>query len=72
MTIGVSNISRSNNGSRYTLTRNDDSRIVVGHVEITGNIWNMRDSFDEPITVGSPRYNEFRTAVQHYLEWAEK
>ena len=72
LTIGVSNVNRSNNGVRYTITRNDDSRIVVGYVEMVNSIWNIRDAYDEPIRVGSAKYLEMQIAVTKYQEWTEK
>ncbi len=69
LTIGVSNVSRSSYGERYILTRNNDSRIVVGYVEVTGSLYNVRSAFDEPVEVGSPKYNEMVAAVKHFQEW---
>jgi len=72
LTIGVSNVNRSNGGVRYTITRNDDSRIAVGYVEMVNSFWNIRDACDEPIKVGSAKYLEMQMAVTKYQEWAEK
>lgn len=70
--VGVSNVDRSPNGVRYAITRNDDSRIRVGYVEITGSLINVRDAFDEPVMVGSAKYHALVNAVNHYREWAER
>ena len=72
MSIGVANVNRSPNGTRYTLTRDDDSRIVVGYVEVVGALYNVRTALDEPVPVGSPRYNSSVKAVRSYLNWAER
>lgn len=72
LTIGVSNVNRSAIGSRYTITRNSDSRIAVGYVEITGDLWNVRDALNEPVRVGSTQYALMRAAVKAYQSWAER
>lgn len=66
--MGVANINRSPNGERYTITDNDSR--VVGYVETTGTLTNVRNRFDEPERVGSPRYEALLNAVKHYQAWA--
>lgn len=68
--IGVANVQRSPNGERYTITRNADNGIV-GYVEITNGVKNVRGYHDEPITVGSPTYKQMVAAVKRYQSWAE-
>jgi hypothetical protein len=71
MSVGVSNVNRSPNGARFTITRDSDSRIPVGYVEVTGNLLNVRDAFNEPVRVGSTRYVLLCNAVKAYRAWAE-
>jgi len=72
LNIGVSSVNRSANGTRYTITRDSDTRIRVGAVEVTGQVWNVRDALDEPVTVGSPKYHLMIAAVKAYQSWAER
>jgi hypothetical protein len=72
LNIGVSNVDRSANGTRYVITRNSDSRIRVGYVEVTGQLWNVRDALNEPVGVGSAKYELLRAAVKAYQSWAER
>lgn len=70
--VGVSNVNHSTYGTRYTLTRNDDSRVPVGYVEMTGSLMNVRDAFNEPVSVGSTHYHALVNAVNKYRAWAER
>jgi hypothetical protein len=72
LAIGVSNVSRSANGTRYTITSDSDPRVRVGYVEITGSLWNVRDAHDEPVPVGSTQDALLRAAVKAYQSWAER
>jgi hypothetical protein len=67
MDIGVANYTTSPNGTRYLLT-DEDSRFV-GAVEVTGDLFNVRDQHDEPVRVGSPLYNVMTAAVRHFTAW---
>lgn len=69
--IGVANVKRQAYGTRYTLTRDNDSRIVVGYVEVTGVLTNVRNCFNEPVPVGSAKYDAMTAAVKRYASWAE-
>ena len=71
LNIGVSNVNRSSSGVRYTITRDSDSRIRVGYVEITGTLWNVRDALNEPVRVGSIKYEFLCAAVKAYQKRAE-
>lgn len=72
LNIGVSNVDRSPNGARYTITLDSDSRIPVGYVEVTGTLWNVRDALDEPVRVDSTAYALLCAAVKAYQSWAER
>ena len=71
--LGVSNVDRSANGTRYTLTYDDvsDGYFKAGYVEVTGTLSNVRDQFDEPVRVGSVQYDRMMAAVKDYQNWAD-
>lgn len=70
LNLGVANVDRSANGVRYTITRDADNGIT-GYVEVTNGVNNVRNYYDEPVTVGSPKYDNMMNAVRRYQAWAE-
>lgn len=75
--VGVSNTqAEAAYSTKYTLTYDDDPRTVAGTVQLTvlrGNrLYSVRDRFDEPVVVGSPRYELYTAAVRKYEDWASK
>jgi hypothetical protein len=69
--IGVALVDRGENGTRYTLTRDSDGGIT-GYVEVTGALYNVRNYYDEPIMVGSPKYQNMVGAVRSFIKWEER
>jgi hypothetical protein len=68
--IGVALVARNeDNGVKFSLT-DDDSRIRA-YVEKANGVYAVRDSYDEPVHVGSALYRSALAAVRHYEEWSE-
>ena len=72
MSFGVANVSRSEYGTTYYITRDRDG-IRYGKVEesLTG-VCGVRDDDDEPAQVGSVFYDRMIAAVKSYKAWAEQ
>lgn len=68
MKYGIETIERSANGTAYTIT--DQRHSVFARVEETNGVYNVRDVYDDPVRVGSVRYDIAIRAIKHYKAWA--
>lgn len=66
--IGVANVNRTENGTRYMITDDDNRKVAT--VDSFSGVYGMHDVDGEPVRVGSPLYDSIVRAIEHYEAWS--